>query len=232
MSCSIKICGITNVEDALIAEEAGADYLGVLVDVPRSPRSLTLARAKGIFVNSKKPVVLLTFDLAPERVIELGVKLKPFAIQLAGNETEKEVGKLRKTVSCEIWKTLHVPAAGEKKVKINDIVRKIDNFAEAGVDRIVLDSEVIKSGRMQKGGTGRTFDWFLAREIKDQVEKFIFLAGGISPENVEDAILQVNPDGIDLSSGVESSPGKKNPHLVRSLIDNVKNTELSVQIQR
>lgn len=222
MSCSIKICGITNVEDASMVSEAGANYLGVLVSVPNSPRSLTAEKARVIFSLSKIPVILLTFDLKSDQIIELVKTLSPFGVQLAGNETEEEVRELKKKITCEIWKSLHIPADVEKK-RVHGIVAKINDFIEVGVDRIVLDSAVIKGTKMQKGGTGQTFDWSLAREINAQVEAFLFLAGGIKPDNVKEALLQVKPDGIDLSSGVEKSIGKKNPQLVKSLIAHVKN---------
>jgi phosphoribosylanthranilate isomerase len=228
MPCSIKICGVTNVADASMIAEAGADYLGVLVNVTRSPRSVTVEKAKKIFSSVKIPTVLLTFDLASEQVIDLAGSLSPFGVQLAGNETEEEIEKLKSTLSCEIWKTLHIAASNLKEVTVNDIVKKINSFTEAGVDRIVLDSAVIKGNTMQQGGTGRTFNWSLAREIKTQVKTSLFLAGGIKPDNVKDALLQVNPEGIDLSSGVEKSVGKKDKHLVKSLIANVKNAKVSL----
>jgi len=225
MSCSIKICGITAIEDAFMVSEAGADYLGVLVNVPRSPRSLKVEKASEIFSFANIPVILLTFDLPSDQVISLVRTLSPFGVQLAGNETEKEVGKLRKTLTCEIWKSLHIPAAKVEDARVHEIVGRINVFIEAGVDRIVLDSAVIKGAKMQKGGTGQSFNWSLAREINAQLKTFLFLAGGIKPDNVKDALLQVKPDGIDLSSGVEKSIGKKDPHLVKSLITTVKNVE-------
>ena len=225
MSCLIKICGITSSEDALLVSEAGADYLGVLVNVPVSPRSLTLEKARAIFSSSKTPVILLTFDLKPDQVIDLVRELVPFGVQLAGNETVEDVQSLRKKLTCEIWKSLHIPAEEVEGVSSFEIVDIISNFTRAGVDRIILDSAKIKGAELQKGGTGQTFDWSLAREINAQVKNFLFLAGGIKPDNVKEALIQVNPDGIDLSSGVEKSVGKKDPHLVKSLIAAVKNIE-------
>ena len=227
MSCSIKICGVTTVEDALIVSEAGADYLGVLVNVSVSPRSLTVEEASKIFMSIQCPAILLTFDLSPEQVIKMGRELRPFAIQLAGNESEEDVLKINTALGCEMWKTLHIPAEDEKKVRVSSVVNKIKKFTNAGIDRIILDSAVMKGSTMQKGGTGRTFDWSLASEINNQVKTFIFLAGGITPDNVKEAIVQVNPDGIDLSSGVESSPGIKDPQLVKTLFENVKKVEMS-----
>ena len=227
MSCSIKICGITNCEDASMVSEAGADYLGVLINVSCSPRSLTVEKAKAIFSSSKIPAVLLTFDLRPDEVNDLVIELNPFGVQIAGDETEKDILELRKMLTCEIWKSIHITAAEAKGIKANDIIDRISEFTKAGADRIVLDSAVGKGTKMQKGGTGQSFDWSLARDINARTDTFIFLAGGIKPDNVEDAIMQVNPAGIDLSSGVEKSVGKKDPDLVKSLIHNVKRLEIS-----
>ena len=225
MSCSIKICGVTTGEDALMVSESGADYLGVLVNVSRSPRSLTREKAKKIFNIARIPVVLLTFDLPSEEVIELGRALKPFAIQLAGNETEKNVREIVQAIDCEIWKTLHIPVVEGNKLKVADVLEEINNFSEAGIGRIVLDSVVMKGDKQQKGGTGKTFDWSLAGKITAQVKNFIFLAGGITPDNVKEAILQVKPGGVDLSSGVENFPGKKDLNLVKRLINTVRDIE-------
>ena len=225
MSCSIKICGVTTGEDALMVSESGADYLGVLVNVSRSPRSLTREKAKKIFNIARIPVVLLTFDLPSEEVIELGRALKPFAIQLAGNETEKNVREIVQAIDCEIWKTLHIPVVEWNKLKVADVLEEINNFSEAGIGRIVLDSVVMKGEKLQKGGTGKTFDWSLAGKITAQVKNFIFLAGGIKTDNVKEAILQVKPGGVDLSSGVENFPGKKDLNLVKRLINTVRDIE-------
>ena len=228
MSCSIKICGVTTVEDALMVSESGADYLGVLINVSCSPRSLTREKAKTIIKSARIPAVLLTFDLPSEEVIKLGRELKPFAIQLAGNETEKDVREIVKTIDCEVWKTLHIPVVDEDKLKVDDVVEEINNFSEAGIGRIVLDSVVIKEGKLQKGGTGQNFEWSLAGKITAQVKNFIFLAGGITPDNVIEAILQVKPGGIDLSSGVENTPGKKDVNLVKRLINTVRDIETAI----
>lgn len=205
-----------------MVSEVGADYLGVLVHVPASPRSLTVEQAKAIVASSALPVILLTFDLKPDRVIGLADELSPFGVQLAGNESETDVSNLKTSLGCEIWKTLHIPADGTREMDLRRALDQIKHFTEAGADRIVLDSSVMKGTAIQKGGTGRSFDWSLARTIKDKAGTSFFLAGGIKPDNVGDALMQVNPDGIDVSSGVEEAVGKKNSELVKRLVDTVR----------
>ncbi len=228
MSFAIKVCGITTIEDARMADEAGADFLGVIVNVTSSPRSLTVNEAKEIFSCSKIPSILLTYDMPTAKVAVLVSELSPFGVQLAGNETVDDIRMLRKSLNCEIWKSFHIPVTENEEIKVNDIVNKINAVKEAGSDRIILDSTVKTGSTLQKGGTGRPFDWSLASAIMKKARSLIFLAGGIKPENVKQAIIQVNPDGIDLSSGVEKSVGKKDLQLLKKLITTVRETETSL----
>ncbi len=228
MSCAIKICGITTIEDARMADEAGADFLGVIVNVTSSPRSLTVIEAKEIFLCPNIPIILLTYDMPTDKVAMLVSELSPFGVQLAGNDTVDDIRMLRNSLNCEIWKSLHIPVTENEEIRINDILNKITDVKEAGIDRIILDSTVKTGSTVQKGGTGRPFDWSLARKIREKARSFLFLAGGIKPENVRQAITQVNPDGIDLSSGVEKSVGKKDLQLVKKLITTVRETETSL----
>ena len=228
MSCAIKVCGITTIEDALMADEAGADFLGVIVNVASSPRSLAVNEAKEIFSCPNIPIILLTYDMPTDKVAVLVSELSPFGVQLAGNETVDDIQMLRKSLNCEIWKSLHLPVTENEEIEIDDIVNKITAVKEAGIDRIILDSTVKTGSTVQKGGTGLPFDWSLASAIRKKARSFLFLAGGIKPENVKQAITQVNPDGIDLSSGVEKSVGKKDLQLVNKLITTVRETETSL----
>ncbi len=222
MTCAIKICGVTAKDDVYLLAKAGVDYLGVLVDVASSPRSVNLATARQIVSVSNIPTVILTFDHEIEQVREIVRTIHPFAIQLAGNETEDYVAILRKELSCELWKSLHIPLSSNQKLNPDTIAKEISNLVRVGVDRIVLDSAVAKGSKIQKGGTGKVFDWSLALAIRKRVDTFIFLAGGLNPANITEALLQVSPDGIDLSSGVESSIGKKDPRLVKELVRTVR----------
>ena len=227
MSCLVKICGITNPEDAAMVSEAGADYLGVLVNVHHSPRSVTPETARTVSAASTVPVIVLTFDHRLDQVRSLIEFLRPAGIQLAGNETVDYVKKLRNEARCEIWKSLHIPTGGAQQMTTLPLLESIGHYSRMGVDKIVLDSVAIKKSKVLKGGTGQTFDWTEAKKIKQNVHPFLFLAGGINPRNVTDALVQVDPDGIDLSSGVEKSPGKKDQQLVKELMYNIKKREIT-----
>jgi len=218
MSCLVKICGITNPEDAAMVSEAGADYLGVLVNVHQSPRSVTPETARTICAASTVPVIVLAFDHRLDQVLSLITFLRPAGIQLAGNETADYLMELRREAPCEIWKSLHIPAGDTQSMTTLQLQESIDHYSRAGVDKIVLDSVVRKKNRVIKGGTGQIFDWKEVKKIKKNIHPFLFLAGGINPRNVTDALVQVDPDGIDLSSGVEKSPGKKDQRLVEEVL--------------
>ena len=222
MSCLVKICGITSPDDAAMVSESGADYLGVLVNIDHSPRSVTPEQAHIVRASSTIPLILLTFDHGLDQVLSLIEFLRPAGIQLAGNETVAYVKKLRNAATCEIWKSLHVPVDDTRKMNTRELVESMNHYSRSGVDKIVLDSVAIRKNKLLKGGTGQAFDWAEVKKIHDYPHPFIFLAGGINPQNVTDALLQAAPDGIDLSSGVEESPGKKDRRLVEELIKNIR----------
>jgi phosphoribosylanthranilate isomerase len=228
MSCLVKICGITNPEDAAMVSEAGADYLGILVNIHHSPRSVTPEKARTVCAASTIPVIVLTFDHSLDQVLSIIDFLSPAGIQLAGNETVAYVKQLRNAATCEIWKSLHVPVGDPQKTTALPVVKSIHNYSRSGVDKIVLDSVAIKKNKILKGGTGQTFDWEGVKKIKKYPHPFLFLAGGINPRNVTDALVQVAPDGIDLSSGVEESAGKKDPKLVAELMKNISKNEVTI----
>ena len=227
MSFLTKICGITNVNDALMVADAGADYLGVLVDVECSPRSVKRAIAKKIVSDSPVPVIMLAFDHPIDQVVESVKLLQPAGVQLAGNENNEYVQRLRKKISCELWKSIHIAVSDDvRAVDRAQVVEDIDNLNNLGVDKIILDSAVISNSSIQQGGTGQCFDWSLAQLVKKRLPNVsLFLAGGITPDNITEALSQVSPDGVDLSSGVEEEVGKKNPALVKQLMTKIRNFE-------
>jgi indole-3-glycerol phosphate synthase/phosphoribosylanthranilate isomerase len=195
------------------------------VNIHHSPRSVTPETARTLCASSTIPVIILTFDHRLDQVLSLIEYLRPSGIQLAGNEMVSYVKKLRNEATCEIWKSLHIPTGDTKKITTLPLLESIDHYSRIGVDKIVLDSLTIKKSQVLKGGTGQTFDWTEVKKIKKHVHPFLFLAGGINPRNVTDALVQVGPDGIDLSSGVEQSTGKKDPQLVKDLINNIRKVE-------
>ena len=200
----VKICGITNVEDALLACELGADAIG-LNFYDKSPRSIspfTASKIIGKLPPFVAPVgVFVNWQAAP--VITLVKALGLAAAQLHGDEPPKLVSEIAKKVS--VIKALHVGKGSA-----------LPPFARyRGAAAFLLDAP--HSG--QYGGTGHATDWSLAGTAAKSHR--ILLAGGLTPENVAEAILAVRPYAVDVTSGVESKPGKKDPAKLRAFFDAV-----------
>ena len=215
----VKVCGITTVEDAHLVAEAGADYIGVIVGIDVSPRQLTLEQARPICEQSSLPVVNLFFNRDVGQIQEAVAVLQPHAVQLLGQETPALVRTLTGTVACEVWKSIHLPPADGGKVDIAEHLRTVKALIDAGVHAVLIDTVVGATRRDRRwGGTGQVSNWTAARELVEAIPVPTFLAGGINPDNVRQAIETVHPYGIDLRSGVEVSKGHKDPEKLRRLM--------------
>jgi phosphoribosylanthranilate isomerase len=208
----LKICGVANVEDAKLIGTSGADYCGILVNVSVSERSLSLEQACRVAAASVIPVVILMCEPTVEEVEEAVREIGPSAVQLVCRESPELVRELKSRLGCDVWKTIHVPpVSGEASP---------DEYIKAGADAFLVDSSDTSEGFLRLGGTGKVADWDAAAGIVERVPIPVFLAGGIDPDNVRSAVLEVRPYGIDLAGGVEASKGKKDPDKVRELVDN------------
>ena len=221
MGVEVKICGITNSEDARAAVAAGADYIGVIVEIEGSPRSVSIDAAQRIISSVTAPCVLL-LEKQTSDVIEIARELTPSAVQLIGRIEYTAIEQLRAHIACAVWKTLQIPQRDCDEGSVPAINRQLEDYRTAGVDAIVLDTLVQHRGLIKKGGTGQTCDWNMAHAIVASAALPIFLAGGITPHNVREAVMAVRPQGIDVSSGVELRPGKKDPDKIQQLIQTVR----------
>ena len=192
----VKVCGITSEEDALLAVAMGADAVGFNF-VPSSPRFLAVSRAADI--AKRLPPEILTVgifrDEAPARVVELTNHAGLRAAQLHGHETDEDTRWVRQRVPVVI----KVFPGGDPALA---------HAAGYGADIVMLDSA--------SPGSGKVFDWSLAEGAPSGLR--ILLAGGLTPENVGEAIERVRPWGVDVATGVESEPGVKDPSKVRRFI--------------
>ena len=215
----IKVCGITTVEDARLVAEAGADYIGVLIEVESSPRRLSVAQARPICERSTLPVVTLFFNWEVERIQRAIEALHPHAVQLLGQETPSLVRTLKRMGTCELWKSIHLPPRGLGEINIDEYQDRANSMVDAGIDAILIDT-VVSSPQdgPRYGGTGQVSNWDTARRLVEVIPVPVFLAGGINPENVQQAIELVHPYGIDLCSGLEFAPGQKDPEKLRRLV--------------
>jgi phosphoribosylanthranilate isomerase len=189
----IKICGITNLEDANKAIELGADAIGFMF-YPPSPRYIAPEEASRIIANLNNASVIkigVFVDEKIETVKEIFIQCSLDNIQLHGQETAEYcqnlgISKIIKAIS----------------IKNKDDIKKIKSYPF--ISTFLLDTKTDKL----PGGTGQTFDWKIIENIKRKDMKII-LAGGLSPENITEAIKIVRPYGVDISSLIESRPGKK-----------------------
>lgn len=224
-----KICGTTNLEDSFLAAAEGADFFGVVVEVDFSPRSLSLEEAKPLFDSPPIPGVALVYRMEPNRVRTVIEKLNPFALQFLGRTDASFLTRLKREYpSVQIWQSVHLPAEGEK-VGVDDFKNTVNRYIEAGVDALLFDTAAVSGGKMKFGGTGVRSDWKVVRKLMNDIDSSVpvWLAGGINPENVGEALEAVGPHGIDLCSGVEATPGKKDTERVRALMKTIKEKSMT-----
>jgi phosphoribosylanthranilate isomerase len=207
MSVKVKICGITNAADALAAVEAGADALGFMFYEP-SPRHVAIRQAAEI-IRELPPFIMKAgvFVDAPEDTVmraigDCGLTL----LQFHGHEPPEY---------CTLFGLMSMKAF---RMRDAESVRALQNYP---TDAWLLDAFVAD----KLGGTGEKFNWDLAIEAK-KLGRPIFLAGGLTPVNVAEAVRSVHPFAVDVSSGVEASPGKKDHAKVRDFIAAAKSVEM------
>lgn len=201
----VKICGITNWTDAKQAVDVGADFLGFNF-YAKSPRYISPTKARRIIRRLPRRIhaVGVFVNESEQRMLDTARTVGLDALQLHGDESPSKVASLRR----------RLPVI--KAVRAGDSFRpeKLANFKRASA--ILLDG----FDRHLRGGTGKTFDWRVARRAKRYGR--IFLAGGLTPENIGEAIRTAAPYAVDVCSGVEAKPGKKDPQCVRALMHAVR----------
>lgn len=205
---SVKICGITNLEDALQAVECGAEMLGFNF-YEKSRRYIAPMIARNIVCSVPDEIIKVGVfvNMEERRLAEIVDLVGLTAVQLHGDEDRAFVKELKKNTDAALIKAI--------RVKEGFIVNSVSGY---GVDAVLLDAYSADN----YGGTGTTFDWSIAIATRELVPA-LYLAGGLTPENVADAVQSVRPYAVDTASGVESSPGKKDPKKVERFIRNAKN---------
>lgn len=204
MSVRVKVCGVTSVADAILAVQYGADLVG-LNFYPPSPRCVSLPTALeiraaipegvwcvGVFVNAER-----------EWIASLARRLALQAVQFHGDEGE---------VDLRGWSCATIKAV---RVRSDESFPEWEHFP---ADYLLLDTH--RSGRY--GGTGEVFAWERAAALPPQYVSRLILAGGLTPQNVTTAVRAVRPWAVDVASGVESAPGRKDPEKLRAFITNAK----------
>ena len=198
-----KVCGLTRTQDVKIVYENGALY-GGLIFVEHSKRCVSLRQAQELVTVAPLRFVGVFQNQEIDFIVKIANQLQLYAVQLHGVETALRQQLPKNT---QIWKAISVNTEAQSAVNFTD---------DLNVDRYIFDSQT----ENQQGGTGKTFDWSL---IPENLKHKIILAGGISPNNVEQAIQQ-NCLGLDLNSGVESSAGVKDQEKVRLVFEKIFNS--------
>lgn len=214
----VKICGIQKLDDALVAADAGADFIG-LVFVPNRRRRLSIEEARDIVdglraAASSPPRIAGLF--ADQPLDEVNHTIEACGLELAqlcGQESLDYCGQ----VPAQVIKVLHISEAASGDGDIDGLAETVEMYRSAGhlvnLDRLVAGLQ---------GGTGQSFDWSIAARLSRRGHSFL-LAGGLTPENVTQAIAAAQPWGVDVSTGVETS-GVKDPGKIRAFIHKVRQT--------
>ncbi len=246
----VKICGVTNLEDALTATECGASALG-FVFYEKSPRSVEVETAQAIVAKLPETVekIGVFVDATIEKVLEVVANSHFTGVQLHGSEDAAYSRRLKAALGSH-WRILKaVPAkllcqpkqgelygwdfasmgilSAEDAEMFTKLMRDTGTegpkFEAGPIVALLLDS----GGAAGEGGTGRTFDWEKVRFFSEAVRGHanIIVAGGLTPMNVPEAIRILRPWGVDVASGVEARPGKKDPQKVKAFIAAVREAD-------
>jgi phosphoribosylanthranilate isomerase len=205
----VKICGVTRIEDALLACELGADAIGIVM-TPSSPRGVSIECARAIrdALPAFVATVVLTHDLPAEQVRTVVDAVQPDRVQFHGSED---------AAFCEGFGVRYIKAVGMD----GDVDVRATAARHPNAVGFVLDGH--PPG--QQGGRGKTFDW---SRIPRDLTRPILLAGGLNPANVGDAIRTVRPWAVDLASGVESAPGIKDAGKLRAFFAAVRAADAEI----
>ena len=205
----VKICGVTSEEDLNAAVDAGVDAVGFITDVSvDTPREIDPGRAADLAAAAPPYVTtsLVMMPESPERAVELAATVRPDVIQLHGSFDANQLRFVRAETAAKLVMSV---AADDPEV-----ARDYDSV----VDALLVDSVTAEGA----GGTGETHDWTATRELAAELDSPVVLAGGLTPDNVAEAVETVDPYGIDVASGVEREDegGTKDHEAVRAFVRN------------
>jgi phosphoribosylanthranilate isomerase len=217
---AVKVCGLTRLRDAEVAVEAGAAYLGAIL-APGYRRSVTASAARVIFRGFQAQAVGVFVDSDGDALRSAAGSAGLRVVQLHGEESPEVADEVR-SAGYEVWKAVRVRDA-------DDVDAALRRYA-GSVDALLLDGYDPAAA----GGTGTRFDWAaVAARLHGRPDGLrVVAAGGLRPDNVAEAARALRPDAVDVSSGVESAPGIKDPHAVRSFVRAVRALPFPIQSEQ
>lgn len=203
----VKICGLKTPETLAAALDAGADMVG-FVFFPKSPRHIDLATAEvlGRQAQGKALKVALTVDADDAALAAIVAALNPDLLQLHGHESPERVAAIRARFGLPVMKAIGVAHA--------DDLKDVQAFA-AVADRLLFDAKPPKDAA-HPGGNGLAFDWSLLTGLDLSIPSMV--SGGLDPANVAEALRRTKAQGVDVSSGVETAPGQKDPAKITAFV--------------
>lgn len=211
MNMQVKICGLTTADTLATALDAGADYVG-LVFFPPSPRHIAdfaLARELADQARGRARIVALSVDAEDALIDRISADVRPDIHQLHGSETVARSRDIATRTGADVMKVIKVREAAETTAAQAYV-------APAGPCQMVLFDAKAPPGAILPGGNGLAFDWRHLEGVPETVP--YMLSGGLTPENVIDAIRLTRARAVDVSSGVERAPGEKDPGRIRAFI--------------
>jgi len=219
MSLIVKICGLSTRETLDVALDAGADMVG-FVFFPPSPRHLGLetARDLGKQVKRRAPKVALTVDADDATLADIVEALQPDILQLHGSETVARVRDIKRKFGLQVMKVMAVETSAD--------LASLPGYAGVA-DRILFDARAPKEAT-RPGGLGAVFDWHVLENLDLKLP--FMVSGGLNAQNVAEAIRVTRAGGVDVSSGVESAPGHKDPEMIRSFIGAARAIEIDTAL--
>ena len=220
MSTEVKICGLRDQRNLDTALDAGADHVG-FVFFEKSPRNISLQDGAALVRHARgsATTVVLVVDPSEGELAEIMDMVQPDAVQFHGRESPEFLKAFRAGTDVQIWKAL--PISNAEDLGALALYLSI-------TDRILFDAKPPKDAE-RPGGHGRVFDWSILRDLDPELG--FMLSGGLDPENVADAIRLTHASAVDVSSGVESAPGVKDPDRIRAFIRAVRAAELHREIR-
>lgn len=208
---AVKICGVTRPEDAAAAVRSGADFVGAILS-PGFGRSVVPEHAAGYPLDApggRARLVAVMVDPSLDEAVEIARRSGASVLQLHGDEPPELFGELRERGPWTLWKAVKVRSGSD----LDEAVRRYGGV----VDALLLDGAPAGASG---GGHGARFPWEVAATVRDALPPTVSLvvAGGLTPENVPDAIGRLGPDVVDVSSGVEAARGIKDPDAIRAFV--------------